>query len=237
MDRGQRPLTPRSSFESRVGRLREQAASGLGCILSTYLRRISPGIYLSGVSDLERLGNTRPRRAFLCYRNEDVLALALVLCRPEAERHLGEVDFVCDDGFSGCVSAVLVGALGRRVRWLHRGALGQRARDVQRIIASRNSLGIAVDTGGPYGQVRPSLARLASGCQALLIPVVARASPVLRFWRQPMLGLPLPGARLAVVVGDPLEGGDPAAPDLLQDALDRADEHARRIVAYATHAS
>jgi hypothetical protein len=98
-------------------------------------------------------------------------------------------------------------------------------------------IGIALDTGGPYGRVDPALPRLAQHCGARLVPLVALASRSIPFWRNPVLRLPLPGTVLALTAGETVTGQDPDALPRLQASLDRADAEARRQLANGRSAS
>jgi hypothetical protein len=195
--------------------------------LSSYLHWLSPQVDVRGSALDAPFPNEGPR-LFYCYRNQDVVALALVLCRESSASSIRSVRVVVDDSLGGRLSAGLGSEMGHDVLWLRRSPFGQRARDVQTLIRTQRSIGIAVDTGGPYGEVRSSLPRLAARCGARLVPVAAMASPSLPIWPRPWIGVPLPGAVLSFAVGEAVEGGDsPEVLRRLQASLDRAVEHAR----------
>jgi hypothetical protein len=98
-------------------------------------------------------------------------------------------------------------------------------------------IGIALDTGGPYGRVDPALPRLAERCGARLVPLVALTSRAVRFWSEPRLRLPLPHTALTLAAGETVEGGGPNALGDVQASLDRADAEARRQLASGRPAS
>ncbi len=198
------------------------AVSGRG--LSSYLSRIAAGVHLSDPLVGEPGSGCR---VFYCYRNQDVLALVLTLCLPSAEKHFQGVDFICDDSFSGGVVARLTRGLGRHVRVLSRSSFQERVRDLRVLMQSDASIGIALDTGGPYGQVDPALPRLAQRCGAYLVPLVALASRSVRFWSEPVLRMPLPRTTLTLSTGEAVDSEAPDALAALQASLDRADAEAR----------
>jgi hypothetical protein len=167
-------------------------------------------------------------RVFYCYRNQDVLPLVLTLSLPSSEKHFHEVDLVCDDSFSGSVVARLTRGLGRQVRILTRRTFQDRVRDLRMLMQTESPIGIAIDTGGPYGRVDPALPRLAQRCGARLVPIVALASPSVPFWREPELRLPLPRASLSLAIGEAVASDDPDAVAKLQSSFDLADARAHR---------
>jgi lysophospholipid acyltransferase (LPLAT)-like uncharacterized protein len=192
----------------------------------SYLARVAAGVDLRDPVGDELLPSPGSR-VFYCYRNQDVLALVLTLCLPAAEKHFQGVDFICDDSFSGGVVARLTRGLGRRVRVLTRRSFQERVRDLRVLMQGDASIGIALDTGGPYGRVDPALPRLAQRCGASLVPLVALASRSVRFWSEPVLRLPLPQTTLTLMAGEAVDPEAPGALTALQTSLDRADAEAR----------
>jgi lysophospholipid acyltransferase (LPLAT)-like uncharacterized protein len=203
-------------------------ASGSGLLI--YLSRIARGVELRDPLASRPLPNAGSR-VFYCYRNQDVLALALTLCLPEAEKHFQGVDFICDDSFSGGVVASLTSGLGRRIRILTRSSFRERVRDLRVLMQTNASIGIALDTGGPYGRVDPALPRLAQRCAARLVPLVALTSRSVQFWSEPVLRLPLPRTALTLAAGEPVEAEAADVLEGLQASLEHADAEARRQLA------
>jgi lysophospholipid acyltransferase (LPLAT)-like uncharacterized protein len=217
----------RADLVALEARLRHQGPVRLGRALFSYLRWLAHGVECLGLSELTALPTGGPR-VFYCYRNQDIIALVLTFCLPEAEDKFRNLQFVVDDSIGGRLSTGLIRELGHEILWLRRSSLGQRARDVQELIRSNQPIGIAVDTRGPYGRVQPSLPRLAARCGVPLVPVVARLSRAFPIWRRPWMGVPLPGTLLSFAVGDPVRGDDsPEGVLRLQASLERADERAR----------
>jgi lysophospholipid acyltransferase (LPLAT)-like uncharacterized protein len=164
---------------------------------------------------------------FYCYRNQDVISLALTLCLPGAENHFQGVDFICDDSFSGGVVARLTTGLDRQIRILTRSSFRDRVRALRSLMQTDAPIGIALDTGGPYGRVDPALTRLAQSCDAQLVPLVALVTRSVRFWHEPPLRLPLPRTALTLAAGEPVQADASDAAPNLQASLDRADVEAR----------
>lgn len=147
---------------------------------------------------------------------------------PGAEKHFQGVDFICDDSFSGSVVARLTGALDRPVRILTRESFQDRVRDLRGLMQTDAPIGIALDTGGPYGRVDPALVRLAQRCRARLVPLVALTSRSIPFWHDPLLGLPLPGTVLTLAAGETVDAEGADVLGRAQSSLDLADTEARR---------
>jgi len=89
----------------------------------------------------------------------------------------------------------------------------------------RCNVGLFADAGGPYGKVKPGLAKIAQATGAWLVPVVVRGRPTLRFrwpWRY---AFPLPFCRLVAHHGEPIDGRD-ATVERCQQALEATEARA-----------
>jgi hypothetical protein len=206
--------------------LLDSTARALAKPLLSYLRRVAARAAASGFDDFEGMRAERGT-VFFCYRNQDVLALAVALCLPAAERAFRGVELVHDDSFWGLLSAGLAQGLGYAGVTLHRAPFGRRAHDVLGLMRSPRSLGIAVDPGGPYGRVPDSLPELARRCGARLVPIVALADRTLPVRMRPSLRLPVPGSRIAIAASARVAAGDANAREDVQLGFDRAEQRAR----------
>lgn len=131
-------------------------------------------------------------------------------------------------GYHGFLSYLAYGTAHRNHLPMIRYSPGSPIRPMDQLLASMSRspdrrFGIGADPGGPYGKVRPSLARLAVRSGRPLVPVRCRATRRLHLGTQ----WPLPGTEIAISVGEPLvaERLEALAPGpclaLLQTSIDR----------------
>ncbi|NNF29518.1 MAG: hypothetical protein HKN73_19995 [Gemmatimonadetes bacterium] len=89
-------------------------------------------------------------------------------------------------------------------------------------------VGLFTDAGGPYGEAKAGLLRVARATNAVLIPVAVdiKPAPMMR-WPASYL-LPLPFGRAVVHYGEPLDGAKASASEV-RAALDEVDRAASGI--------
>lgn len=91
--------------------------------------------------------------------------------------------------------------------------------------ARRCNIGLFPDSGGPYGRVKPGLAKIARATDAVLVPRLVRGRRILMLkwpWR---FGFPLPFCSLVVHHGAPLDGRAASTAEC-QQALEELEERA-----------
>lgn len=75
-------------------------------------------------------------------------------------------------------------------------------------LGRRRHLVLFPDSGGPYRALKPGIVAVARALDALVVPFAIRSRRAIRLGRELQHLLPLPTARLELVCGDPLSGGD-----------------------------
>lgn len=116
-----------------------------------------------------------------------------------------------DDG------AILVRVLRGSGFGFVRGATGERGAralvELRRVLEAGRPVGIAVDgPKGPFGDIRDGVGQLAALTGRPVVPLLAVPGPALRLRTWDRTVVPLPGSRVRVRVGRPLEPG-PGTPD------------------------
>jgi hypothetical protein len=167
---------------------------------------------------------TSGRRVVFGYWTEDILPLLLALSTCDLRLGSKELDleYLCDDTLGGLITAEVVRRFDRRVRILHAGHSMARVRDLQAIIRSPDSLGVAVDGTGPWGRVLPTIPRLIRECGGLAVPMAAVGD--FSYVRvRTRLAVPRPRGRLACVIGEEIDlsRDTPGADRLLSAAMER----------------
>ena len=212
----------------------------LGAILARRVRQVAGSVEILGLERARgRLDAAREefpgRKLVLFYWIEDVLPMMVTdagargLLAPGAE----EFRFVCDDSFGGRVAEALLSRLGRRTLLLRRRRPGERIRDLQRILRSREPMGIAVDGHGPYGRVGDAFPRLVESADACAVPLAAVADRAARVRLRALLAVPARRSRIAVEVGAPVVATSAAGAVPFQAALEATRAACRRSLAPA----
>jgi lysophospholipid acyltransferase (LPLAT)-like uncharacterized protein len=132
---------------------------------------------------------------------------------------LPESAWVCHDGFLSMMAqrtGLWSGA--QVVRFALRDPTRPSAQIVNAMRANSLHLGIATDSGGPYGKVKPGLISMARELDARLVPIAMHVARVPRLGKVMRHELPVPFMGVTVEVGAPL----PKNADLAQaqDALE-----------------
>jgi lysophospholipid acyltransferase (LPLAT)-like uncharacterized protein len=135
-----------------------------------------------------------------------------------------------DESFGAEVTAWLLTFVGRETRPLRWRDPISRAADLREVIRRREPVAFAVDGHGPYGRVGPGFPRLLERMGAAAVPVAARVSRKIPVRLRATFDVPLPGTRLAVLVGKPVhpETAGPALLETLQASLDALGHEAER---------
>jgi hypothetical protein len=197
----------------------------LGVALAAGVRAARPSevIFLRDAFDAAGFAKSEPQVLIVCYWIEDafLLILADYWLRTRSQERLPEFRPVCDDTFGGSVTKFLLEALGRKATTLRRHKGAERIADLQQIIRSRASIGIAVDGHGPYGRVGASFCRFAERCSALIIPIAARARFCLTPRLRARIAVPAPRIPVAVAVAAPISvrHGESLSPDAVESGL------------------
>lgn len=119
---------------------------------------------------------------------------------------------------------------------VERGSSTRRAAAGLRAVVARLSAGLdaafAVDgPRGPWGRAKPGAALAAAVGSARLVPVAGAAAPCVRLGSWDRFEVPLPFARVAVVVGAPVDAELARRdPTVLERSLDAARREAERVV-------
>lgn len=186
-------------------------AAAIGALLAARVRRLAASVEVVG-ADRARARLEGARAAFpgckivLFYWIEDVLPMMVadVRVRGLLAAGTGEIRFVCDDSVGGRVAESLLSRLGRRTLLLHRRSPAERLRDLQRILRSKEPMGIAVDGHGPYGRVGDAFPRMVESARACAVPLSVVADRGARVRLRALLSVPSARARIALEVGEPI---------------------------------
>ena len=211
-------------------------ATVAGALLAARVRSIAGSVEVLGAagarSRIEEARASFPgRKLVLFYWIEDVLPMMVadVHAGGLLDAGAGEIRFACDDSLGGRVAESLLSRLGRRTLLLRWRRPAERIRDLQRILRSKEPMGIAVDGHGPYGRVGDAFPRMVESAGACAVPVAVVADRATRVRARALLAVPRRGARIAVAVGPPIVGdaaSGGAAP--FQSALEAARDAAAR---------
>lgn len=185
-----------------------------------------------------RLTGDDRRPVLVVYWIRDALALAVLPFSESAVRHfIRSVAVLVDTTLAGRITGRLIELLGGRYRMLQPPGHADRLRRLHEIITERASNALAVDGRGPYRQMGTAVLSLASALDALVLPVAARASRTVTVAPRSKVRVPLPGCRIALVIGEPMSVGRGNARRVaaaqLRDALDGLGMVAQRVLGQA----
>jgi lysophospholipid acyltransferase (LPLAT)-like uncharacterized protein len=179
------------------------------------------------------------RRLILYHFMEDAVPRLIVDRVMRAEGRdplLPGVKFVCSDSLTGRMAAGVLASGGRASARLRTGATGAAASDLVQLLREGSAICMAADgadrAGMPAaGQINARFWRFVVASRGLAIPIAAVVSRAIRLRWPARLVIPVPGCRMAVAVGSPVDGsyvqGDELASQL-RDALIAARSTATR---------
>lgn len=201
--------------------------------VSAYLqcvgRRLGAGVDIA-CRQLDELAATG-KRLLIYYWVDDAFSLLAILSH--RTEFGSSVSYVCGDTPLGTVTSAVLGRLGRRTLRLRRDGQATRLRDIQRIVREVNPISISADGLGTAFVVSPNLARLAATRGGLVVPLAVCASRCVSLRWCGFASLPLPGARISVTLGAPIDACEypvEALTPVLDAHLRRAHAEARRQV-------
>jgi len=143
------------------------------------------------------------RPAVAVYWIRDALSVVILpYARPVFRRILSGYRLLPDNTLGGRASAAYFRDLGGRYRLLALPGSRERLRQLAEVIREPVSCAFAVDGGGPYGHVGTGLVGLAVAINARILPIAVVATPAFVAAPYSRVRIPLPGSRIAGVVGD-----------------------------------
>lgn len=139
----------------------------------------------------------------------------------------GQVSYVTDSTLGGRFGSLVLRRLGYATLTFRVSSTAMRIKDIREILRARGDISISADGRGPYETINPVLEQLIVHRRALAVPVAVVASPSVEIRRPWPLVIPMPGARIAVAVGRPVDLNGVFVVDAVS-ALREALEDARR---------
>lgn len=188
---------------------RPDVAAFLGRILGSALRLLAATWRVEGAAEakraLRRPGST-PR--LIGFWHGKYLPL-FPLCRDT------EVTIFVGEGFRGRLIAAIARTSGMSPVLLPHGDRERARARMRRALAGSTPCATALDGPiGPPHRVKPALVELASVLGAEIQPIALGARPrLIQFWRWDARELPLPFARVRIVLGDPIRVPGSLRPD------------------------